>query len=152
MQQFSSTQAKQNFGDLIKAAGEAPVAIERHGRVEAIIAAPRFFSPAGEQEAAARRQARLQQALVEKDRLIRHQRIALDLVTASPKERAAMIRDARKMVERWRQERLCSDDYIDRWSEILQQPVQQMARTMTSDAEGWGTALRQNSPWVGLHA
>ena len=121
-------------------------------RVEAIIAAPRFFSPAGEQDATARRQARLQQALVEKDRLIRHQRIALDLVTATPKERAAMIAQALKVVERWRQERLCSDDYIDRWSAILRQPVRQMALTMISDAEGWGTALRQNSPWVGLHA
>lgn len=152
MQQFSSTQAKQNFGDLMKAAGEAPVAIERHGRVEAIIAAPRFFSPAGEQDLMARKQARLQQALVEKDRLIRHQRIALDLVTATPKERAAMVAQALKVVERWRLERLCSDDYIDRWSAILRQPVRQMALTMISDAEGWGTALRQNSPWVGLHA
>lgn len=152
MQQFSSTQAKQNFGDLMKAAGEAPVAIERHGRVEAIIAAPRFFSPAGDQDLTARKQARLQQTLVEKDRLIRHQRIALDLVTATPKERAAMIAQALKVVERWRQERLCSEDYIDRWSAILHQPVRQMALTMISDAEGWGTALRQNSPWVGLHA
>lgn len=152
MQQFSSTQAKQNFGDLMKAASEAPVAIERHGRVEAIIAAPRFFSPLGEQDLMARKQARLQQTLVEKDRLVRHQRIALDLVTATPKERAAMIAQALKVVERWRQERLCSDDYIDRWSAILRKPVREMALTMISDAEGWGTALRQNSPWVGLHA
>jgi hypothetical protein len=71
-------------------------------------------------------------------------------VTAAPECRDAMIGEALKVVERWRRERLCSDDYIDRWSEILRQPVREMAITMVSDADGWGPALRQNSPWVGL--
>lgn len=152
MKQFSSTHAKQYFGEVMKAAGVAPVAIERYGKVEAIVAAPQFFQPAGADVAAERRHVRLQQAMVEKDRLIRHQRIALDLVTAPAKARDAMIGEALKVVERWRRERLCSDDYIDRWSEILRQPVRDMAMTMVSDADGWGPALRQNSPWVGLHA
>lgn len=152
MQQFSSTQAKQNFGELMKAAGKEPVAIERHGRIEAIIAAPRFFPRPDADDTAARRHARLQQALIERDRLIRHQRIALDLVTAPPKERATMTRNAEQVVERWRREHLCSDDYIDRWSAMLKLPVRELALAMISDADGWGTALRQNSPWVGLHA
>ncbi len=56
------------------------------------------------------------------------------------------------MVARWRAEGLCSDDYIRRWSDILQLPVRQMAQAMGSDLDGWGQALRQNSPWVGDHA
>jgi PHD/YefM family antitoxin component YafN of YafNO toxin-antitoxin module len=102
MQQFSSTQAKQNFGQLMKASALAPVAIERHGKVQAILMSPAFHSAARatQDPLAERRLARLQQAGVEKDRLIRHQRIALDLLTLAPAERE----------------------------------------------------LRQNSPWVGLHA
>ncbi len=153
MERFSSARAKQCFGQLLKAASEAPVAIERHGKVRAIVGAPEFFSPAqaGHDELAVRRLARLNQAMTEKDRLIRHQRIALDLVTLHRKARDDMIRSALAIVDRWRQEHLCSRDYIDRWSEILRLPARKMATAMISDLEGWGTALRQNSPWVGVH-
>jgi hypothetical protein len=159
MQQFSSTQAKQNFGQLLKSAALAPVAIERHGKVQALVGAPEFFlSPsttptsASREEATARRLARLGQLVIEKDRLIRHQRIALDLVTLPAPARRAMIERALVVVERWRKEQLCSRDYIDRWAAILRLPPQEMASAMASDADGWGTALRQNSPWVGVHA
>lgn len=156
MEQFSSTQAKQNFGQLLKAAAQAPVAIERHGKVQAMVGAPEFFrSPstaAKDQVAAARHLARLNQSVIEKDRLIRHQRIALDLATLPAQTRKAMVGRALAVVERWRQEQLCSNDYIDRWSAILSLPPKEMALTMVSDADGWGTALRQNSPWVGVHA
>lgn len=153
MEQFSSTSAKQSFGKLLKAAGNAPVAIEKHGKVQALIMAPEFFKPASAMDGLAeRRLARLNQALVEKDRLIRHQRIAFDLVTLPPDTREALLQQARATVERWRSERLCSRDYIDRWSEILGQSAPQIAATITSDMDGWGTALRQNSPWVGNHA
>lgn len=157
MEKFSSTQAKQNFGQLLKAAAQAPVAIERHGKVQAMVGSPEFFlHPAATQKAqeanTARRFARLQQSVIEKDRLIRHQRIALDLATLPAQACKAMIERALAVVERWRKERLCSLDYIDRWSAILRLPPKEMASAMVSDADGWGTALRQNSPWVGVHA
>ncbi len=153
MKQFSSTRAKQNFGELMNAATLEPVAIEKHGKVQAIVAPPRFFKSA--QTSAdgidARRLTRLGQTVVEKNRLIRHQRIAFDLVTVSAAERKKMVTRARGVVERWRREQLCSLDYIDRWSAILGLPAREMAVQMTSDDNAWGPALRQNSPWVGLH-
>lgn len=155
MPPFSSTQAKQNFGQLMKAAALGPVAIERHGKVQALVMAPGFFpaaTAAGADRLAERRLARLNQAMTEKDRLIRHQRIALDLLTLPPGERDALIQQARDTVERWRTQGLSSHDYIERWGRILGLPVPQMAAEMVSDAQGWGSALRQNSPWVGHHA
>ena len=153
MQQISSTRAKQNFGALLSAAAMEPVAIEKHGRVQAIVAAPQYF--AGAQSSAdvmgVRRLARLGQTLMEKNRLIRHQRIAFDLVTAPATFRKKMVARAQQVVAQWRREQLCSLDYIDRWSAILQLPPLEMAAQMTSDVNAWGPALRQNSPWVGLH-
>ncbi len=136
------------------AAALAPVAIERHGKVQAIVAAPRFFSALQIQpdETAARRLARLDQTVIEKNRLIRHQRIAFDLLTVPDDVRAKMIGRAQGTVARWQCEGLCSADYIDRWSAILLLPVKEMAIEMTSDANAWGPALRQNSPWVGVCA
>ncbi|MBT9466050.1 type II toxin-antitoxin system Phd/YefM family antitoxin [Hydrogenophaga sp.] len=152
MQQFSSTQAKQNFGQLMKASALAPVAIERHGKVQALVMSPDFHEAAraAQDLMAERRLARLQQAGIEKDRLIRHHRIALDLLTVEPAQRAGLIQQARDTVDRWRREQLSSRDYVDRWAALLALPVQELAKEMVADADGWGTALRQNSPWVGL--
>jgi hypothetical protein len=154
MEQFSSTRAKQSFGELLKAAALAPVAIERHGKVQAIIAAPCHFTQASlaQDGQAAKRLARLNQSLIEKDRLIRHQRIALDLVTLPPDDKDRMIQQAWAVVQRWKQERLCSSDYIDRWSALLKLPPTELANAMVSEADPWGPALRQNSPWVGVRA
>jgi hypothetical protein len=99
---------------------------------------------------AGHRQARRLQAGVERERLMRHQRIASILLAMSLKDHARAIDSARQVVQRWRDERLCSADYIDRWSEILEMPIPEMAAVMVSDPDGWGTALRQNSPWVGM--
>lgn len=150
MQQMTSTQAKQNFGELLAAAALAPVAIERHGKVQTVMAAPRFFMAEDPESdvLAQRRLARLNQSLVEKDRLIRHQRIALELVLASEPQRHRLVAGAQAVVERWQRERLCSQDYIERWRTILQLPVTEMVREMTADGNAWGPALRQNSPWV----
>lgn len=155
LQQFTASQAKQNFGSLLLAAERGPVAVERHRKVQVIVAKPEHFA-AGRQQApdtkAERRLARLQQSLVERDRLIRHQKIAIDLLSKPKAESTKLVRRAHAMVERWRAERLCSEDYIRRWSDILKMPVKDMALAITSDLDGWGTALRQNSPWVGDHA
>lgn len=154
MQKFTSTRAKQCFGQILDAAASAPVAIEKHGKVKAIVASPEFFErcQAACEESASRALARMTQASVEKDRLIRHQHIALDLALQPPSATSGLIQQARSMVNRWRDEGLCSKDYIERWDEILSLPPRKMAATIVSDIDGWGTALRQNSPWVGVHA
>jgi PHD/YefM family antitoxin component YafN of YafNO toxin-antitoxin module len=154
MNLFSSSDAKQKFGQLLKDAASAPVAIEKHGRVAAYLTSPEFFESAKRNDAgkAARQIARAQQALVEKDRLIRHHQIALDLVTVDSKQRDRLIKNARAVVLRWRAERLCSADYIERWEQILKMQPREMGASMVSDADGWGPSLRQNSPWVGVHA
>lgn len=154
MEQYSASQAKQQFGEMMKAAALAPVAIERHGKVRALVMAPAFFSAATSpaNPKMERRLARLEQELVEKSRLIRHQLIALDLLTLPAEQRDAMVQQARDAVQRWHAEGLSSRDYVDRWTQLLAMPVERMAIDMVSDMDGWGTALRQNSPWVGLHA
>lgn len=154
MQQFSSTQAKQCFGQMLEASASGPVAIEKHGKVKAVLASPEYFARA-QRDAAnteSRAMARLQQAMVEQRRLIRHQRIALDLAMLPANERNQLIAQAKAMVARWKNERICSQDYVDRWQSILNLAPEEMAAAIISDMDGWGTALRQNSPWAGVHA
>lgn len=150
MRQMSSSHAKQNFGELLETAAREPVAIERHKKVKAIVCSPEVFQqrPDPERRLAERRAARAGQALVEKDRLIKHQRLAIDLVLMPASRREALIDQARAEVQRWRRERLCSEDYIARWEALLALPVEELARAMASDSLEWGTALRQNSPWL----
>ena len=154
MEQFSSTRAKQCFGQVLLASASAPVAIEKHGKVTAILASPEFFErvQAASEASTSRILARMTQASVEKDRLIRHQRIALDLALLPSSETKCLIRNAMSIVNRWRNERLCSKDYVERWAEILGLPPKKIAEAIVSDMDGWGPALRQNSPWVGVHA
>jgi hypothetical protein len=49
------------------------------------------------------------------------------------------------MVARWRTERLCSDDYADAWTAVLDMQPGGIAAVIVADAEGWD-ALRQCSP------
>ena len=150
MRRFTATQAKQSFGELLRAAQDGPVAIERHHQVQAIMASPDRFAQADELDArrAARRLARAQQDIVERDRLIKHQQLAIELLTQPAAKRQALIRNARAVVEQWRTRGLCSADYIDRWTRLLALPPRELAQAITGDAEGWGTALRQNSPFI----
>ena len=154
MEQFSSTRAKQCFGQVLLASAAAPVAIEKHGKITAILTSPAFFerTQAAAEVSTLRTVARLKQAAIEKDRLIRHQRIALDLALLPSSETNCLIRNAMTVVNRWRNEKLCSKDYIERWEEILRLPPHEIAASMVSDMNGWGPSLRQNSPWVGVHA
>lgn len=154
MEQISSSIAKQKFGHVVKAAGSAPVAIEKHGKVVAYVISPARFNQAQPNEAqlSARQLARANQSMIEKDRLNRHHRIAFDLVTMPAAERDQLIKNARATVDRWRNERLCSADYIQKWEQILKLKPVEMAKVMVSDADGWGPSLRQNSPWVGVRA
>jgi PHD/YefM family antitoxin component YafN of YafNO toxin-antitoxin module len=154
MKQITSSQAKQNFGELLNDAAQNPVAIERHKKVRAIVCSPQEFQRRSSQETllADRRAARATHALVEKDRLIRHQRLAIHLLLAPRAEQNAMVAQAREEVARWRHDHLCSADYIDRWDALLALPVKELARAMGSESLDWGIALRQNSPWQGMPA
>lgn len=46
----------------------------------------------------------------------------------------------------WERERLCSQDYIDAWKELLQHP--QRAAQLLEERSSRAAALRQNSPFV----
>ena len=154
LRQITASQAKQGFGALMQAAQAGPVAVERHRKVQVVVVSPEHFAASARlaDPKAQRKLARLNQALVERDRLIRHQKIAIDLLTLPRPDSLRLVKRARSMVERWRAEGLCSADYIQRWSDILRLPVKSMAAAIVSDLDGWGNALRQNSPWVGDHA
>ena len=149
MQHMTASQAKQNFGELLEALAQGPVTIERHHKVKAIVCSPEVFQQRADQDSrlALRRAARADQMLVEKDRLIRHQGVAIELLLMPAAQSRALVERARQEVARWRRERLCSDDYSDRWDALLGLPLRELARAMVSDGQEWGTALRQNSPW-----
>ena len=136
------------------AAQAGPVAVERHRTVQVVVVSPEHFA-AGirlSDPKAQRKLARLRQELVERDRLIRHQKIAIDLLTLPRSEGMKLVKRAQAMVARWSAQGLCSGDYIERWTAILKMPVRGMAAAIVADQDGWGTALRQNSPWAGDHA
>lgn len=149
MHQMTASHAKQNFGELLEALAQGPVAIERHKKVKAIVCSPEAFNARPDQGLvlAERRAARAAQRLVEKDRLIKHQQRAIELLLMPEDQRSAAIERARAEVARWRRDRLCSPDYADRWDDLLARPIAELARAMGSESLDWGAALRQNSPW-----
>ncbi len=95
--------------------------------------------------------ARARTAEVEEARLRRHRLIAHDLLMLPADERDALIEHARGWVQRYRADGLCSRAYVVRWSKILELPAPAIAEAIVSDMDGWGRALRQCSPWVGIH-
>ena len=149
MQRMTATQAKQNFGGLMDALAQGPVAIERHGKVRAILCAPDTFADRSGRDdgLAERRAARAAQPLVDQGRLIKHQKLAVELLLMPRRQQREAIARARAEVARWRRERLCSQDYADRWDALLDLPVEKLARAMSDESLDWGRALRQNSPW-----
>ena len=153
MQHMTASHAKQNFGELLEAITQGPVAIARHKSIKAIICAPETFHTTtngpsfAERGLEDRRAARAAQQLVDKNRLIKHQKLAINLLLMPQAQRDERIAQARAEVMRWRRDRLCSTDYADRWDALLAQPLGEMVQAMCSEALDWGTALRQNSPW-----
>lgn len=143
MKSISATSVKQNFGAALAAAAREPVAIERHGKTVAVIMSASDAPNPGHERA----QARQRQALVEAQRLIKHQAVAIRLLRAEPDEAQALIADALAVVQRWEDEHLCSRHFIDGWRRLLNLPPAELASEMCADVGGWGTALRQNSPW-----
>lgn len=144
MHTITATEAKQRFSEVMDQARVQPIAIQKHGTTVAVLVPPAFLSAQAD-----RRLARATQAKVEADRLSRHQRIALRLLT-EPAESKVLVEKARREVERWEIGKLCSRHYSERWRELLALPPRELAIRMCGDLEGWGTALRQNSPWVSV--
>jgi PHD/YefM family antitoxin component YafN of YafNO toxin-antitoxin module len=149
MHRMNASEAKQRLRGLIESLDEGPVAIERHKKVVAIVCSPASYAAAtsAREGLEGRLAARAAQTLRERERLIKHQRWAIELLLMPKSKRSSCIEKARNEVARWRSEHLCSTDYADRWDELLGLPVGRLAVAMTSEQDGWGTALRQNSPW-----
>lgn len=80
------------------------------------------------------------------DRRRRHAVLAARLLSAPKPRAAAMLRRARKCVDRWERERLCSNHYVSRWRALLSGPVSRVARALLERSD-WTDALFQNSPW-----
>jgi len=142
MHTISATQAKQKFSEALGQAETHPVAIQRHGKMVAVMVPAGFVSS----DQSERRLARMQQEKVEAERLIRHQRLAIRLLK-EPKHARKLVRQASQVVDRWEREALCSHHFIGRWRELLSLPIATLAEAMCTDLDGWGKALRQNSPW-----
>lgn len=146
MDKISATKAKNSFAELVaRAARGRPTAIERHGKVVAVVSPP---SAAAAVDPSALRLAALErQRLLELQRLSRHQGHAIRLLAAAPSARKSWVGQARAVVDRWEAEGTCSRDFIQGWRALLDLPVAQMAERMCGDLGGWGPAMRQNSPW-----
>lgn len=151
-----ATHAKQAFGDMLdRLRSGQPLAITSHGRIKALIATPetwsfnadRANSAAEERDRAERKLARALQGQVEHDRLQRHARLAVDLLSSAPDRQMAIVNEAKARVRRWKANGVSSDDYIDRWEHLLSLPAHELAKAMVGDCEGWGPALRQNTPF-----
>jgi hypothetical protein len=148
MRYVTASHVKQNFGEVLASAAFQPMAVRRHRKVVAALV------PAGwlERHEALdeRRAARVAQKQIEWQRLAAHQALGIELLCAPAPRRRRMLAAARREVDRWESERLCSRDYIERWRKWLRLPVKEFVQRMCSDARGWGPAMRQNSPFAGL--
>jgi hypothetical protein len=146
MNAISASHVKQNFGEVLALAARGPVGVERHRKLVAAIVPPDWIARHGALDE--RRVARAAQQQLELQRLMTHQQEGIELLCASPAGQRKRIAQARREVDRWEAGRLCSTDYITRWRAWLKLPVRDLVRRMCSDAQGWGTAMRQNSPFA----
>ena len=146
MQTFTASQAKQNFGALLSQLEHNPVAIAKHNKTVAIVMLPNAVPV----QPNPRLQARIDQQQREQQRLMRHQQLAIALLCATPAQQARRLKAANAEVARWARDGLCSADYIARWSKWLELPLQKLAPLMCGEADGWGAAMRQNSPFTAV--
>jgi antitoxin (DNA-binding transcriptional repressor) of toxin-antitoxin stability system len=143
MDKVSASFAKQNFSQVLELGNSAPVGIERHGRLVAAIVPCAWLDRVVDE----RRLARQEQEGIEQKRLLAHQRIGIALLGRKDR-RKELLAAARSEVRRWAAQDLCSPDYIDRWTQWLALPDVELVELMCSDADGWGRAMRQNSPFA----
>ena len=145
MDKVTASFAKQSFGNVLERAAVSPVGIERHGKLIAAMVPAGWldrFDPLEE-----RRRAREEQKKVDQNRLMAHQKVAIDLLSR-PERKRRLMAAARGELRKWSEKKLCSQDYIDKWADWLSLPAEDLAERMCSDADGWGNAMRQNSPFA----
>ena len=140
--------AKQSFGNILQRAAMAPVGIEKHGKLIAAMVPADWLARVDPLEE--RKRAREAQKRVEQNRLMAHQKVAIELLSR-PERRRRLMAAARGELKKWSDKKLCSQDYIDRWAEWLALPAPELAERMCSDADGWGIAMRQNSPFAAFY-
>ena len=145
MNTVAASRVKQNFGEILALAASVPQGIERHGKLVAALVPPDWL--ARQSSFDERRAARAGQLQIERQRLMAHQALGIALLCATAIEQRTQIQAAAREVDRWQAGQLCSADYIARWREWLALPLKKMVQRMCSDAAGWGTAMRQNSPF-----
>jgi antitoxin (DNA-binding transcriptional repressor) of toxin-antitoxin stability system len=142
---ISASRVKQNFGESLARAALGPLGVERHGKLVAGLVPPQWLA---QREALdERRAARSAQQQVEIQRLLSHQGLGIALLCATAAQQRSRIEAAEREVDRWETGQLCSADYIKRWRGWLALPLKQLVPRMCSDADGWGRAMRQNSPF-----
>jgi antitoxin (DNA-binding transcriptional repressor) of toxin-antitoxin stability system len=146
MDAVAASHVKQNFGEVLAQAARGPVGVQRHRKLVAVIVPPDWIARHGAQDE--RRAARAAQQQVELQRLAAHQQVGIELLCASPAQRRERIAAAHREIDRWEAGQLCSADYIARWRSWLALPVPQLVKRMCSGAQGWGAAMRQNSPFA----
>lgn len=103
--------------------------------------------PRGENAAHEVRSARQQEQLRRLDRRRRHAQLAVRLLTESPAVAERHVQRARRRVDRWEREGLCSAHYITRWRTKLSGPLRRVARALVTN-DDWTDALLQSSPWT----
>jgi hypothetical protein len=155
MQIITASAAKQNFGHAIEMAQVSPVAVHRHSRLVAAIVSPAWLhagqpSDVAASAQAARAAARSVQAATEAARLHRHLVLGVELLCAPNAAAQRSVAAAQAVVQQWARHGLCSADYIERWSHWLALPLRELVRLMCSDADSWGAAMRQNSPFLAV--
>jgi len=94
----------------------------------------------------ARREARVNQASIDLERLNKHKR-AMALLR-DPQKRPLVESFAQNEINRWDSLGLCSERYVVVWREWLRLPLQQLEHVMLQP-DGIGPAMRQNSPFYG---
>jgi antitoxin (DNA-binding transcriptional repressor) of toxin-antitoxin stability system len=146
MDTVAASHVKQNFGEVLARAAHGPVGVERHRKLVAAIVPPHWLSRHDAMDE--RRVARAAQQQVETMRLMAHQRLGIELLCAQPGQQRKRVEAARREVDRWEARQLCSADYIARWRAWLALSMPQLVQRMCSDADGWGSAMRQNSPFT----
>lgn len=99
-------------------------------------------------EIARRRQARAEnQAKLAASRE-KHLKVAVRFALGGA-EALALKKDALRMVKLWEDRQLCSPVYIERWQKILNARPLQIAQNLAAmDADEWGEAMRQNTPFT----
>jgi antitoxin (DNA-binding transcriptional repressor) of toxin-antitoxin stability system len=146
MDTVAASHVKQNFGEVLARAAHGPVGVERHRKLVAALVPPHWLSQ--HQALDERRAARAAQQQVELHRLLAHQQLGIELLCAPLAHQRKRVEVAMHEVNRWEAGQLCSADYIQRWRAWLALPVKQLVQRMCSDAQGWGRAMRQNSPFT----